>query len=31
MESDKNVDRNALQWLAELHVLARQVDGEIGR
>lgn len=31
MESDRYVDRNALQWLAELDVFTRQIDGQIGR
>lgn len=31
MESDRDVDRNALQWLTELDMLARQEDGQIGR
>lgn len=29
MESDRYVERNALQGWAELAVLARQVDGQI--
>lgn len=31
MESDRYVDRNALQWLAKQDVFARQVDGQMGR